>query len=106
VPWAAIDETDGFVHLSAADQVHETARRHFASQTSLVLIALESERLNEGTLRWEPSRGGALFPHVYGDVPLGAVLSVHALVGDDAPGEFSFPAELQAELQNAPDSDS
>ncbi|MCA9605996.1 MAG: DUF952 domain-containing protein [Myxococcales bacterium] len=79
VPEAPVDLQDGFLHLSDASQVHETARKHFAGQTDLVLIALDPARFTEGTLRWEPSRGGALFPHVYGAVPLRAVLRVEPL---------------------------
>lgn len=74
LPWSAKDREDGFVHLSAADQVAETARKHFAGQTELVLVEIDAGRLSG--LRWEPSRGGALFPHVYGEVPLAAVVGV------------------------------
>lgn len=79
VPEAPVDVRDGFLHLSDGTQVHETARRHFAGQTDLVLITLDPARFTEETLRWEPSRGGALFPHVYGAVPLEAVLRVEPL---------------------------
>ena len=61
---APIDLSDGFIHLSTAQQVTETAARHFADQRDLVLVALRAERLG-ATLKWEPSRGGALFPHLY-----------------------------------------
>lgn len=73
VPWAPVDRADGFVHLSAAHQVRETAARHFAGRDDLVLIEVLPDRLTAGTLRWEPSRGGDLFPHVYGDIPVAAV---------------------------------
>jgi uncharacterized protein (DUF952 family) len=63
-----VDRRDGFVHLSAAHQVRETARRHFAGQTDLVLVAFEAEDLGDG-LKWESSRDGDLFPHVYGVLP-------------------------------------
>jgi uncharacterized protein (DUF952 family) len=63
-----VDRRDGFIHLSAAQQVRETARRHFAGQTDLVLVAFEAEDLGDG-LKWESSRGGELFPHVYGVLP-------------------------------------
>jgi len=65
---AAVDLADGFIHLSAADQVAETLRRHFSGQTDLVLAAFDAGALGPG-LRWEPSRGGALFPHLYGPLP-------------------------------------
>jgi uncharacterized protein (DUF952 family) len=92
LPWAPVDVQDGFVHLSAPSQVRETARRHFAGRTGLVLVALDPARFAPGTLRWEPSRGGALFPHVHGDVPLDAVLRVVPLeLGDDG---FVFPSDV------------
>jgi uncharacterized protein (DUF952 family) len=61
---APIDVADGYIHFSTADQVAETAAKHFAGVEGLVLAAFEAERLTP--LRWEPSRGGALFPHLYG----------------------------------------
>jgi uncharacterized protein (DUF952 family) len=63
-----VDRRDGFIHLSAASQVRETARRHFAGQDGLVLIAFDPDDFCE-VLKWEPSRGGDLFPHVYGHLP-------------------------------------
>lgn len=85
VPWAEIDRSDGFVHLSAAHQVRETAAKHFAGRTDLVLLGLDPTKLD--ALKWEPSRGGALFPHVYGDIPLSAVVTVDRLPGV-APTDF------------------
>ena len=64
---APIDLTDGYIHLSTAQQVAETAAKHFVGQSDLVLVALESDRLG-AALKWEPSRGGALFPHLYRDM--------------------------------------
>lgn len=61
---APVDLADGFIHLSTSEQVAETAARHFATESDLVLVAVEAGRL-EADLRWEPSRGGALFPHLY-----------------------------------------
>ena len=61
---AAVDLVDGYVHLSTAAQVTETAAKHFAGESDLVLVALDAEALGEA-LRWEPSRGGDLFPHLY-----------------------------------------
>lgn len=61
---APVDLADGYIHFSTAAQVAETAARHFATESDLVLVAVESERLGPD-LRWEPSRGGALFPHLY-----------------------------------------
>jgi uncharacterized protein (DUF952 family) len=61
---APVDLADGFIHFSTAAQVAETAARHFAAESDLVLVALDADRLGPA-LRWEPSRGGALFPHLY-----------------------------------------
>lgn len=61
---APVDLADGFIHFSTAAQVTETAARHFATESNLVLVACASARLGKA-LRWEPSRGGALFPHLY-----------------------------------------
>lgn len=69
---APIDVEDGFIHLSAADQVAETHAKHFAGLHELVLVEVDLDRLG-GAVRWEPSRGGRLFPHVYADIPLDAV---------------------------------
>ncbi|KPQ07655.1 MAG: hypothetical protein HLUCCA12_04465 [Rhodobacteraceae bacterium HLUCCA12] len=61
---APVDLADGFIHFSTAAQVTETAARHFAGESDLVLVAAEADALGSA-LRWEPSRGGALFPHLY-----------------------------------------
>lgn len=61
---APIDVTDGFIHFSTVGQVAETAARHFATESDLVLVAVEAEPLG-AALKWEPSRRGALFPHLY-----------------------------------------
>ncbi|MBM7493614.1 uncharacterized protein (DUF952 family) [Micromonospora luteifusca] len=78
---APVDHESGFIHLSGADQVVETARRHFAGATGLTLLSVEEERLGDA-LRWEPSRGGQLFPHVYGPLPVTAVVAAQALPAD------------------------
>jgi uncharacterized protein (DUF952 family) len=70
---APIDLIDGYIHFSTAAQVAETAARHFASESDLVLLALDSARLGPA-LKWEPSRGGALFPHLYRKLTLADVL--------------------------------
>jgi uncharacterized protein (DUF952 family) len=69
------DRADGFIHFSTAEQLPESARRHRTGQTGLVLLAVDPLVLGEA-LRWEPSRRGALFPHLYGTLPLSAVRSV------------------------------
>ena len=61
---APVDLADGYLHFSTSAQVVETAARHFATETNLVLVAVDPDRLGPA-LRWEPSRGGQLFPHLY-----------------------------------------
>jgi uncharacterized protein (DUF952 family) len=73
-----VDVRDGYVHLSARDQVVGTAAKHFAGRTGLVLLTVDPARLG-AALRWEVSRGGALFPHLYGPLPLDAVSAVDVL---------------------------
>ncbi|GAB5506596.1 MAG: DUF952 domain-containing protein [Rhizobiaceae bacterium] len=86
---APVDITDGFIHFSTADQVMETAEKHFAGQDGLLLVALDEAALGP-SLIYEPSRGGALFPHLYGALPMAAVRWVRPLpVGSD--GKHVFP---------------
>jgi uncharacterized protein (DUF952 family) len=86
---AAIDLEDGYIHFSTAAQAPQTAARHFAGQGELVLVAIAAEALGDG-LRWEPSRGGDLFPHLYGALRLDAVRWVRPLpLGPD--GRHVFP---------------
>ncbi len=73
-----VDLADGYIHFSTAAQVQETAARHFAGQTELLLVAVDPAALGEA-LRWEPSRGGDLFPHLYQPLPLSAVRWTEAL---------------------------
>ena len=75
---APVDRADGYIHFSTAGQVAETAARHFAGQADLVLVAVDAAALGTA-LRHEPSRGGALFPHLYGTLPLSAVRWVKPL---------------------------
>jgi uncharacterized protein (DUF952 family) len=75
---APVDRADGYIHFSTAGQVAETAARHFARQADLVLVAVDAATLGSA-LRHEPSRGGALFPHLYGTLPLSAVRWVKPL---------------------------
>ncbi len=87
-----IDHIDGFIHLSAPHQVVETVQKHFAGQRELVLVAVDADSLAE-TLRWEPSRDDALFPHVYGEIPVSAVVAIVPLpLGED--GSHQFPDVL------------
>ncbi|MFI6763689.1 DUF952 domain-containing protein [Micromonospora sp. NPDC050417] len=89
---SAVDRQDGFVHLSSGEQVVETAARHFAGQADLVLLTVDPDRLDDA-LRWEPSRGGLLFPHLYGPLPVNAVLSATPL-----PAGVSVPEAVAALL--------
>ena len=72
---SAHDIRDGFIHFSAAHQLAGTAEKHYAGQTDLVLLQVDSDRLAPEQLRWEPSRGGDLFPHLYGPLRLEDVLA-------------------------------
>ena len=72
-PGAPVDIADGFVHFSTAEQAAETAARHFAGEEGLSLLAVEADTLGDA-LKWEPSRGGALFPHLYRDLTVADVV--------------------------------
>ena len=72
------DRRDGFIHFSTAAQVAETAARHFSGQRDLLLIRINADDLGEH-LKWESSRGGTLFPHLYGELALTVVAQVDAL---------------------------
>ena len=88
---APVDVRDGFIHFSTSAQVAETAAKHFAGQDDLLLVAIRAVRLDPARLRWEPSRGGALFPHLYGPLALDAVAWVRPLpLAPD--GRHLFPA--------------
>jgi uncharacterized protein (DUF952 family) len=75
---SADDLRDGFIHFSTAPQVEETAKKHFAGQTGLFLIAIDADALGDA-VRWEPSRNDEMFPHLYGELDLGAVTGVFDL---------------------------
>ncbi len=70
---APVDLADGYIHLSAADQVQATLDKHFAGQMGLVIAQIDLEALGD-TVKWEISRGDALFPHIYGPLPLASVI--------------------------------
>jgi uncharacterized protein (DUF952 family) len=89
---AGIDLSDGFIHLSTGAQARRTAQLYFKGQGNLVLVAVDGARLGEA-LKYEPSRDGDLFPHLYGPLPLAAVLSVQPLpIGSD--GNHVFPENV------------
>lgn len=75
---APVDIADGFIHFSTAAQVRDTAAKHFAGQEGLWLLALDADALGDA-LKWEPSRGGALFPHLYAPLRHADVLSARPL---------------------------
>lgn len=88
---APIDLSDGFIHFSTAEQAAETAARHFAGATGLWLIACDADALG-GALKWEVSRGGALFPHLYRTLSLAEVAWARTL--PLAEGGHQFPQEM------------
>ncbi len=83
------DRADGFIHFSTAEQLAGSLAKHRQGQAGLVLLAVDPARLG-AALRWEPARGGQLFPHLYGDLPPAAVLSVRPLPLD-ADGRHLLP---------------
>ena len=89
---APVDLQDGFIHFSTARQVKETAARHFAGRAGLVLVAFDDAELGE-LLRYEPSRGGDLFPHLHGPLDPNDALTVVALPLDEN-GIHIFPDPL------------
>jgi uncharacterized protein (DUF952 family) len=88
---APVDLADGYVHFSTAEQVRETAAKHFAGAEGLMLLAFDEATIT-GDLRWEPSRGGALFPHLYAPLRLSEVVWAKPLPLDDA--GHVFPDDL------------
>ncbi len=79
---APVDLADGYIHLSTAAQLGETVERHFAGQSGLAIVAVDIDALGDA-VRWEPSRGGALFPHLYGPLTLDAALAYGPLARAD-----------------------
>lgn len=92
VPLAPVDEADGYVHLSTGPQLAETVARHFAEHQALYVLAVEADDLGD-KLKWEPSRGGELFPHYYGR--LGARdVAWDSPLQREIDGSFLFPEEI------------
>jgi uncharacterized protein (DUF952 family) len=79
---APVDLADGYIHLSTAQQLTQTVDKHFAGQTDLHVAAVDLSALGDA-VRWEESRGGQLFPHIYATLPLSAVVAYGAMVRDD-----------------------
>jgi uncharacterized protein (DUF952 family) len=90
---APVDHKDGFIHFSTGAQARETAAKHFAGQDGLLLIAVRATDLGDA-LRWEPSRGGQLFPHLYAALPMAAVRWVQPLPRG-ADGGHRFPEDVR-----------
>lgn len=89
---APVDVSDGFIHFSTAAQVAETLRRHFAAEPRLMLLTLDPGKLGPA-LRWEPSRGGDLFPHLYAPLRLADVVAAQPIAQDDT-GAHRLPEGL------------
>lgn len=91
---APVDIADGYIHLSARDQVAGTLEKHFAGQDDLILAMVDLAALGD-RVKWEESRGGALFPHVYGPLPMNAVTTKAKLRLDET-GRHVLPAGFDA----------
>ena len=87
---APVDLADGYIHMSTQEQLAETARKHFAGRSDLLLLSVDLSRF-EDELVWEPSRGGALFPHLYAPLPVAAVTASRA---------FSVTVEGEMRFEN------
>jgi len=84
-----VDARDGFIHFSTAAQLAGTMAKHFSGQRELLLVAVDADALGSG-LKWEPSRGGELFPHLYAALPLTAVRWTKS-VADEVGGRRALP---------------
>jgi len=89
---SADDVRDGFIHMSTLEQLPGTLAKHFAGEGGLVLLQIEADAVRS-ELKWESSRGGALFPHLYADLPLHAVSRTFSIAMTES-GEHMLPAEL------------
>lgn len=87
---APVDLADGYIHMSTAAQLDETVTKHFAGKTDLFIVAVDLPALGDA-LRWEPSRGGQLFPHLYGVLTLNEVIA-HGPLERDGDGSIRLPA--------------
>lgn len=85
---SAVDRADGYIHFSEAAQLRETARKHYAGRDDLFLVAIDADQLDPAPI-WEPSRGGALFPHLYGPLPVSAAIEVRELAVDEIAAQLS-----------------
>ena len=96
-PGSSADISDGYVHLSLHSQLAETLRKHFSGMSGLVLATVDLGRLERDTVRWEPSRDGQLFPHVYGPLTMEAVVAVEPLEPTPDACVFSGSVALRPE---------
>jgi uncharacterized protein (DUF952 family) len=87
---AADDVAEGFIHMSTAEQLDRTLRKHFAGNNEVCIAAIDLEALGD-RVRWEPSKGGQLYPHLYGPLPLDAVIAYGPLERNDD-GSIQLPA--------------
>jgi uncharacterized protein (DUF952 family) len=87
---APVDLSDGYIHMSTREQLDETLAKHFAGQSDLWLVCVDLTVFDDGVLKWEPSRGSALFPHLYAPLPLSAALAYGPLERDES-GELRLP---------------
>lgn len=87
---SADDRRDGYMHLSAKAQLVETLRKHFADQRDLVLLSILTAGIPSEALRWEPSRGGQLFPHLYAELPVSLVHRADSIPYDEH-GRHALP---------------
>ncbi len=90
---APIDLADGYIHLSTAEQLPETLAKHFAGQSDLYLAGADLGMLGEA-VRWDESRGGQLFPHLYGPLPLSAIVA-HSVLVRDTDGALVLPTPFE-----------
>jgi len=95
---APVDLADGYIHLSTGAQVVETARRHFVGVTGLTLVGFDADALGEA-LRWEPSRGGDLFPHLYGPLPATAAVGAADIATTGPPDADAIADAVHASLE-------
>lgn len=91
---APIDLKDGYIHFSTPQQVRETVEKHFQGQAQLLIVSVDADQLGD-ELKWEPSRGGDLFPHLYGCLAMASVISVEELPLGEC-GKHIFPEGIAA----------
>lgn len=95
---APVDLADGYIHLSTAEQLAATVAKHFAGQSELHLASVDLTALGNA-VRWEPSRGGQLFPHIHAPLPLSAVLA-HCPLDWQVGGAIDLPLPLSEQSQS------